>query len=85
MEEKKKHKKVTFKQIKKSEDDIHVVDSATYYVKSETDPEREPYFVYNSINIGWTCDCMDFTMKMRDDGKNPYCKHIKKVIERISK
>jgi len=86
-QENKKHKKVTFKQIKKSEDDIFAVDSQTFYVKS-SDPSKEPYMIFHEQTEyidRWLCDCMDFTMKLTDDSKNPNCKHINRVIEKIGK
>ena len=74
MDKRKKKPIVSLKKIQKSASDITQVDANTYYVKS-SDPEKEPYFVYNSINIGWTCDCMDFTMNITDTATKE-CKHI---------
>ena len=63
---------------------IEKIDSVTYNVQGS---EKEPYMVFNSINIGWTCTCKDFVMKLPDEGvKMPYeCKHIKKVKETFIK
>ena len=55
--------------------DIERIDSQTYYVKGS---QPEPYMVYNSINIGWTCDCMNFVLNIQD-GKKYECKHILKI------
>ena len=57
-------------------DDITRIDEKTFYVKGSL---PEPYLIFNSDNSGWVCDCMHFTMNIRDDGKTPDCKHIKKI------
>lgn len=81
----KKDKKpiVSLKKIQKSKDDITQVDAKTFYVKS-SDPEKEPYFVYNSINEGWLCECMDFIIHLPDEGKpmQHKCKHILRCMLR---
>jgi hypothetical protein len=79
MIEKKKHKVLRMKQI--SLEDITRVDESTFYVP-RTDRDKEPYFVYKSLNIGWTCDCLSFVFNMKDtnDTCTPPCKHIKMVI-----
>lgn len=74
-DDKKKLPKITFKKMKKQDSPIIRQDQNTFYVKS-SDPEKEPYFVYNSINEGWLCDCMDFVMNITDTTTKE-CKHIK--------
>ena len=66
----------------KSDKDVFHEDVNTYYVKS-SDPKKEPYMVYNSINEGFLCDCMAFVMNMTGDGavEQYQCKHILKVKE----
>ena len=80
-EKKKKLPKTTFKKIKKSDSLIQRQDQDTFYVKSFTNTEKEPYFVYKSLREGWLCDCMAFTMGFTEDGHSPECKHIKLIKE----
>ena len=70
---------VSIKKIQKSDNEVTRVDANTFYVKS-SDPEKEPYMVFNSMNEGWLCDCMHFVMSLQDDGHTPPCKHIKKCL-----
>lgn len=79
-DDKKKLPKTTFKKIKKSDSLIQRQDQNTFYVKS-SDPEKDPYFVFKSINEGWLCDCMSFVMSLTDDGHSPECKHIRLIKE----
>jgi len=85
MTENNKKKVITFKKLKKSENQIEQWDSLTFYVKSQSNPEKNPYFVYNSMGKGWLCDCMYFVMNLTDDGKSKPCKHIKMVQDMLSK
>jgi len=85
MTEKKTKKAITYKKLKKSENPIEQVDALTFYVKSETNPAKEPYFVYNSMREGFLCDCMSFVMNLTDDGHTKPCKHIEKVKEFLKK
>ena len=71
-----KHKPQSFRRMK---DDITRIDEKTFYVKS-SDPEKEPYMVFNSANKGLICDCMAFVMNIEDNGNTKECKHIKRVI-----
>ncbi len=91
---KKKTKAISLKNLRKSDSDIFQVDSNTYYARSsKVDEEGKSiwYYVYystgneNQEGKGWLCDCMSYIMKMRDDGKNPHCKHITKIIEKYKK
>jgi hypothetical protein len=84
METKKKKAIVSIKKLKKSDNDITAVDSVTFYVKS-SEPDKEPYMVFNSISKGFLCDCMSFVMNLEDSGKNKGCKHITKVLAYIEK
>ena len=68
-----KHKKI---KLSKLEDGITQIDSQSWYVKSERDPNKEPYLVFNSNSKGWLCDCMDFVMNIQDNGTTKECKHI---------
>ena len=54
----------------KEEKIIEQIDIKSYYVKSQSDPNREPYLVYNSDSKGFMCDCMWWSIHMAD------CKHI---------
>ncbi len=87
-EERKKHKIRTFKQIMKSEDNIIPVDSQTFYVKSESDPKKEPYMVFHEVTEyrdRWLCDCMNFVMNIVDaNSPTPNCKHIRAIKERYN-
>ena len=60
---------------------IEKLDSVTYNVQGR---EKEPYMVFKSINIGWTCTCKDYVMKLPDElVKTTYeCKHIRAVKEK---
>ena len=81
MEIVKKHKVIRLKTIPK--DSITRIDEQTFYVpSSDPDMKGEPYFVYNSLNIGWCCDCMNFVLNLKDknDISTYQCKHIKAVI-----
>ena len=71
----KKHKVLRMRQI--SKEDITRVDESTFYVP-RTDPEKEPYFVYKSLNIGWCCDCLSFVFSIVDENSPTRfeCKHI---------
>lgn len=62
---------------------IEKVDSVTYNVQGS---EKEPYMVFNSINIGWTCTCKDFVMKLPDEGVKTthQCKHILAVRKKYN-
>ena len=66
-----KHKAKSFKKMS----DIEKVDDKTFYVKS-SQPDKEPYMVFNSINIGWTCDCLSFVYNIDDAQRSKDCKHI---------
>ena len=46
---------------------IEQIDIKSYYVKGS---EKEPYLVYNSDSKGWMCDCIWWSIHMKD------CKHI---------
>ena len=82
--EKKKHKIITQKQLKNL-DTILRSDEHTFYVPSESEVDElgqpKQYFVYKSLNIGWTCDCMNFTMNLKDlnDKSTFECKHIRAI------
>ena len=65
----KKHKAKSFKKMA----DIERIDDKTFYVKGSM---PEPYMVFNSANVGWCCDCMNFTLNIDDSGKGKECKHI---------
>lgn len=54
---------------------IERIDAVTFNVKG-SDPE--PYMVFYSINIGWTCTCMSFVMGMTDTVCKD-CKHILRI------
>ena len=82
-EQKKKLKVTTFKKIKKSDNPITQIDSQSWYVKSERDPSKEPYLVFNSNSKGFLCDCMNFVMKIEDSGKTINCKHILMVKQKF--
>jgi len=81
MTEKKPKKAITYKKLKKSENQIEQWDALTFYVKSQSNPTKNPYFIYNSMGKGWLCDCMYFVMNLTDDGHTKPCKHIEKVKE----
>lgn len=66
MDKKKKFKAMSFKKM----GSIEKRDERTYYVKGS---QEEPYMVYNSSNIGWCCDCLDYVMG------NKNCKHISQI------
>ena len=79
---KKKHKVLRMKQI--SKEDITRVDEQSFYVpSSDPDMKGEPYLVFYSTNKGWLCDCMNFTLNLKDINDIPthQCKHIKMVIK----
>ena len=82
MIEKKKKKVVSLKKIRKGENMIEQIDSQTFYVKS-SDPQKDPYMVFNSDKKSWLCDCMDFVMSLTDTETNPECKHIKMCKTKI--
>lgn len=63
---------------------IDKVDADTYDVQSETDPKKT-YMVYNSLNEGWTCECMWWSIHCKHKPPHPQCKHIKKVLETFIK
>ena len=54
----------------RTDDEIVKVDARTFYIRD--------YMIYNSSNIGWTCDCMDFVYNL-EDNKGKECKHIVRV------
>jgi len=85
MTEKKTKKAITYKKLKKSENQIEQWDALTFYVKSQSNPTRDPYFIYNSMGKGWLCECMYFVMNLKDYGPNPECNHIKMVKEFLKK
>ncbi len=76
---------VTEKQLKNL-DTIIQVDEKTYYVPRESAPTEEPYMVFNSINISWCCDCMNFTLNMKGSGakEEHQCKHIRAVKKKYN-
>jgi len=76
-----KHKKI---KLSKLGDGITQIDSQSWYVKSERDPNKEPYLVFNSNSKGWLCDCMNFVMKIEDSGKTINCKHILMVKQKFN-
>jgi hypothetical protein len=82
--EKKKKKIRSLKKIRQGENMIEEVDAQTFYVKS-SDPDKDPYMVFNSEKKSWLCDCMDFVMSLTDTETNPKCKHIKMVQEKLLK
>ena len=65
-------KKIKILRKLKPTDEIIKRDDQTFYVPS-SDPEKEPYMVFNSLSKGWLCDCLDFVMG------NLNCKHIQRV------
>lgn len=72
----KKKKVVSFSKIK----EITRVDEKSFYVPS-SDPEKEPYLVFNSVNKGWLCDCLAFVVNIEDNGNTKRCKHINRIIQ----
>ena len=74
MTDKKKHKAKSFKKMA----DIERVDEKTFYVKS-SNPEQEPYMVFNSQSKGFICDCLSFVYNIEDNGNTRECKHIARV------
>lgn len=81
-QKKKKFKARTTKKFLKSEKQIEQIDPSTYDVKSQSE-EGRTYMVYNSINEGWLCDCMWFSIHMNHKAPHPECKHIKMVYKLI--
>jgi len=81
-EKKPKYKVRTIKKFLRSEDEIYAYpDGSSWDVKSSSDPELV-YMVYNSLNEGWLCDCMWFTIHLNLNPPHPECKHINKVKEK---
>ena len=78
-----KKKKIKVQSFRKMKDDITRIDTNTFYVKS-SDPDREPYMVFNSISKGLLCDCMDFVMNIEDNGNTKLCKHILRIKKQFN-
>ena len=57
---------------------IEKVDEDTYTVPSETNIDTE-YMVWRSLNLGWTCTCMWWTIHSKHKPPHPECKHIQLV------
>ena len=70
-------KKIKILRKLKPTDQIIKRDDQTFYVPS-SDPEKEPYMVFNSLSKGWMCDCLDFTIHLNIHRYE--CKHIKRAI-----
>jgi len=82
---KNKLKVTTFKKIKKSGNLITQVDPQSWYVTSSSQPDKDPYLVFNSTKQEkWFCDCMAYTMNLKDDGTYKDCRHILLVKEQFN-
>ena len=85
IEEKKKYKVQTFKKMNKLDEGkmppvgyINKMGPDAYYIRSDSAPGGW-IFVFNSLNEGWLCDCMWFTIHENLKPLHPECKHIKRV------
>ena len=57
---------------------VHQVAPDAYYIRSDSAPGGW-IFTFNSLNEGWLCDCMWFTIHENIKPPHPECKHIKIV------
>ncbi|HVA17320.1 MAG TPA: SWIM zinc finger family protein [Candidatus Dormibacteraeota bacterium] len=56
----------------------------TFYVESETHPERPPHVVQHIRRAGmnrWSCSCPDFIFRGQVKASHKSCKHIRAVRE----
>jgi hypothetical protein len=89
--EPKKVKIQTFKKMNKLDEGkmppvgfVHQVAPDAYYIRSDSAPGGW-IFTFNSLNEGWLCDCMWFTIHENIKPPHPECKHIKIVKNNIGK
>ena len=42
------------------------------------------YMIYNSMNKGFTCECLNYIFNLKDDGTSVECKHIREIKEKYN-